>query len=71
MNSESLEVMSNNANIIFRIVDIQGGWWVHDEVLYTTPDKPLKIDISLLPQGQYGVVVIYNYCPIDMLNFVK
>jgi hypothetical protein len=70
MDASVLQVEANDT-VKFRIVDIQTGIWVSNEILYTTPDTNIDIDIHYLPNGIYGLVVIFENSVNDMIQFLK
>lgn len=69
--SSYLEVAANKVPLSFRIINIQTGNWMSDVIQYASLISPLQIDISQLGFGIYGLVVIYNNSPIQMIEFSK
>lgn len=66
-----VDVSANYAPLKYRIIDIQTGNWVSDEISYQQPGLPLQINISQLTSGLYGIVVILDNTPISLLEFLK
>ncbi len=70
INPSIIQVVAKES-VKFRIVNIQTGSWVSDEIIYTVPDIMIDIDIHDLSNGNYGLVVILENTVIDMIQFIK
>lgn len=71
LSGSSVVLEANNLPLVVRVINEQTGAWMTDNINFTITMSSLTIDISTYEPGMYGVVVIYNDFPIQMLDFIK
>ncbi len=55
----------------YRIINVQTGEWVSEDIHITEINVPVPVDISGLNHGLYAVITFSNSVPVNFLQFIK